>query len=338
MLYKINGLQTQTMELESLAFKDFSCYGKLEKDLEDLIAKNLLDKLFENFKIMPIFQERKRQAEADIYALNEKGELIIFELKRATATADAVMQILRYSQDAGKWSFHEIQSKYDTYVGKKTNLIDAHKEAFNLDEPLLPLDFNKKQNLIVIGSAADIGLINSIDYWKNSGISIDFIPYRVYEINKEVFFEFFALPYDFHTNVTDNKGVIFDTNRTWNENSIWYMFDNDRVAAFGDAKRFINCLYPGDLVFFSHTGTGIIGAAKIKQGNVIKDNKDTLYRDVDFLTAKPVKDKPLKSVSFSDVSNILGKSFYWARTIKVPYLSIDEANTLLKHIKTKFQE
>ena len=114
------------------------------------------------------------------------------------------------------------------------------------------------------------------------------------------------------------------------------MFDNDRVAAFGDAKRFINYLYPGDLVFFSHAGTGIIGAAKVKQGNVIKDGKDTLYRDVDFLTTKPVKGKPLKSVSFSDVSNILGKSFYWARTIKVPYLSIDEANTLLKHIKTKF--
>jgi len=335
MLYKINGIQTKAMEIESIAFNDFSHYGKLEKDLEDLIANNLLDKLFENFKIMPIFQERKRQAEADIYALNERGELIIFELKRATVTADAVLQILRYAQDAGKWTFHEIQDKYNTYMGKKIDIIEAHKEAFNLEEPLLSSDFNRKQNLIVIGSAADIELIDSIEYWKKNGITIDFIPYRVYEINKEVYFEFFALPYDYHTNLTDTKGVIFDTNRTWDPNSIWYMFNKDRVAAFGDAKRFINYLFPGDIVFFSHTGTGIIGAAKVKQGNVLKDGKDTLYRDVDFLTAKPVQGKTLKAVSFSEVSNILGKSFYWARTIKVPYLSIDEANALLRHVKSK---
>ena len=34
---------------------------------------------------MPVFQERQYQAEADIYALNEQGELVIFELKRSSA-------------------------------------------------------------------------------------------------------------------------------------------------------------------------------------------------------------------------------------------------------------
>jgi len=44
---------------------------------------------------MPIFQERQYQKEADIYALNEKGELIIFELKRGSAGEGAVHQALR---------------------------------------------------------------------------------------------------------------------------------------------------------------------------------------------------------------------------------------------------
>ncbi|WP_227992673.1 hypothetical protein [Shewanella sp. YLB-07] len=54
---------------------------------------------------MPVFQERQWQAEADIYALNESGELVIFELKRASAGKDAVHQALRYAQDAGQWSY-----------------------------------------------------------------------------------------------------------------------------------------------------------------------------------------------------------------------------------------
>lgn len=335
MLYKISGIASNNLEINPLEYKDFSHYGKLEKDLENLIANNLLDKIFENYKIMPIFQERKRQAEADIYALNEKGDLVIFELKRSSVNSDAVLQILRYSQIAGNWSYVDLQTKYNTYTKKKKDLIEAHKDAFNLEEPLLTTQFNNKQMLIVIGSAADIDLMNAVDYWKTTGVNINFIPYRIYEINKEVFFEFFALPYDYHSNITDRKGVIFDTNRTWDTNSIWYMFENNLVAAFGDAKRFINYLNPGDLIFYSHTGTGIIGVAKVKQGNILKDGNDTLYREVEFLTNKQIKNNSIKSIPFSQVSKILKKSFYWARTIKVPYLSIDEAEKLLNYIKTK---
>jgi hypothetical protein len=36
---------------------------------------------------------------------------------------------------------------------------------------------------------------------------------------------------------------------------------------------------------------------------------------------------------FRKVSEITGKSFYWARTIKVPYLSKEEADTLADELK-----
>jgi RecB family endonuclease NucS len=98
MLYKIERSGDVFEKIEPVEFKDFSSFGKLEKDLENLIAKNILDILFEEAKLMPIFQERQWQSEADIYALNEKGDLVIFELKRATAGHDAVQQALRYAQ------------------------------------------------------------------------------------------------------------------------------------------------------------------------------------------------------------------------------------------------
>ncbi len=79
MLYKLGSTDGKFDTLEPVAFKNFSNFGNREKDLEDLIAKNILDVLFEDASLMPIFQERQGQGEADIYALDEKGELIIFE-------------------------------------------------------------------------------------------------------------------------------------------------------------------------------------------------------------------------------------------------------------------
>lgn len=206
MLYKLCLTDKTNDKLDPVAFKDFSSFGSNEKDLENLIASSILDLLFEESSLMPIFQERQGQAEADIYALNEKGELIIFELKRSSAGEGAVHQALRYAQDAGQWSYSSIQEKYWTYSNTQTDLIKAHEEAFNLEHPLHAKEINNKQHLIIIGSAADDSLINAVDYWKRQGISIDFLPYRIYEIGNDKYFVFFALPYDKHKNPEIQKG------------------------------------------------------------------------------------------------------------------------------------
>lgn len=338
MLYKLSATDGKFDRLEPSAFKDFSSFGNLEKDLEELIAKSILDVLFEDASLMPIFQERQYQSEADIYALNEKGELIIFELKRGAAGEGAVHQALRYAQDAGQWTYSTLQNKYQQYTGENVDLNLAHQEAFNLEHSLDAKELNNKQHLIIIGSAADDNLINAVDYWKHQGISIDFLPYRIYELDGEKYFEFFALPYDKHKNPGGIKGVLFDTNRSWDEESIWYMMENDRVAAFGDAKRFVEYVYPGDIVFFSHKWTGLIAAGRVKKGGIKAPDEDTLYQDVQFITPVPQKGQTIKAMPFGKVSEITGKSFFWARTIKVPYLSRDEAENLAKELKSHLEK
>ena len=338
MLYKLGSSDGKFDKLEPIAFKDFSSFGNLEKDLEELIAKSILDVLFEDVSLMPIFQERQYQAEADIYALNEKGELIIFELKRGTAGEDAVHQALRYAQDAGQWAYSTLQNKYQQYTGENSDLHLAHQEAFNLEHALNAKELNQKQQLIIIGSAADDSLINAVDYWKQQGISIDFLPYRIYELDGDKYFEFFALPYDKHKNPGDIKGVLFDTNSSWDEESIWYMMENSRVAAFGDAKRFVEYVYPGDIVFFSHTRTGLVAAGRVKKGSIKSPDDETLYREVEFLTPVPKREEMIRAMPFGKVSEITGKSFFWARTIKVPYLSRDEAKNLAKELESYLEK
>ena len=337
MLYKLSSMGGRFDAIEPMAFRDFASFGQLEKDLEDLIARNILSVLFEDAGLMPIYQERQGQQAADIYALNATGDLTIFELKRGTAGEGAVHQALRYAQDAGRWSHAQLEERFREYRGGDKHLAEEHQAEFYLDAPLRADEFNCRQHLVVIGGAADDGLIGAVDYWRQQGVSIDFLPYRIYELVGECYFEFHSLPYDRHRNPADEKGILFDTNRTYNEESIWYMMEKRRVAAFGDAKRFVEQVSVGDIVFFSHRWSGIVAAAKVR-GPVQPDGSETLYRDVEFITPVPQRGTELAAMPFGRVSEITGRSFYWARTIKYPYLSGEEAARLVVELRRHLGE
>src|ERR1043166_86447 len=341
MLYKFGTDYKESLTLEPVGYRDFSDIGLVEKDLESLLNDHLLDLLFEDSPLMPIFRERSRQAEADLYALDASGNLVIFELKRAGADSKAALQVLRYCQEAGQWSYSDLQSRFDKYsrvAGEQSrDLSAAHAEAFQLTSKIPPEQFNRRQRLRVIGSVADDDLIAAVDYWKSQGLLIDFLPYRIYELKGDLFFELFSPPYDRHRNPAKLKGVLFDTNLSWNENSVWEMLERKRIAAYGGVKGVVDFLNNGDVVFLSHRGVGLVAAGRVT--GPPKDNgPEERYRPLEFLTSVPTRETDLRnhSLSFGEVTEITGKSFYWARTIKVPYLSKAEADELVAAMKAKF--
>jgi hypothetical protein len=331
MLYKLGKSATKFNAIDPLPFSGLP----KEKELEDLLAQNLWDVLFESSQLMPIRQERSWQPEADIYALNEQGDLVIFELKRAHADGGAVHQALRYCEKAGRYSYEMLEKMLRTYRnGRPLSLQQEHQNGFDLEHPLDRSAFNKKQHLVIVGSAGDDELIRNVDYWKSKGISLSFIPYRVYEIAGEHYFEFFSLPYDQHSNPGLVKGVIFDTNLSYNEESIWYMCNGDRVAAFGSIKGIVHSFNKGDVVFLYHKGYGIVSAGEVKS-NVKEDGPaDAMYRDLKWLTPKPSKGKTFKAMSVAEIKQVTGRSFYWAKTMKPPYLNKEDAACLLKNLKS----
>lgn len=337
MLYKLNFRQPSASRLEPIPFSGLSALGKLEKDLENILADHLLDVLFEDEPLMPIFRERPYQPEADLYALNQEGDLIIFELKRGTVGNEAVHQLLRYAQDAGQWTFKELQRKFAVYSrefeSEDNNLSTAHSEAFKLEHPLQPSEFNRRQHLWLIGSAADAKLIDAVEYWRQQGILMRFAPYRIYQVAGDHYFEFFSAPYDRHSNPADVKGVLFDTNQAYNADSVWDMIENKRIAAYGGAKDTVEYLNPRDIVFYSHRGEGIIAAAEVI-GPTKQDGSEQKYRSVKFLTSVPDRQHDIRrSMSFPQVSEVTGKRFFWARTAKVPYLTSEEAKALLQELR-----
>lgn len=332
MLYRLGKSSHFFDSIDPLPFSSLP----LEKELEDLLAQNLWDVLFEGSQLMPIRQERVWQPEADIYALNEAGDLVIFELKRASADGGAVHQALRYCEKAARFNYDKLEAMLQAYSKENTaSLQQEHQIGFDLEHPLDRSAFNKRQHLFIVGNAGDDELIRNIDYWKSRGISIGFIPYRVYDIKGDHYFEFFSPPYDQHSNPSNKKGVIFDTNLSYDEESVWYMCERSRVAAFGHIKGIVHSFSKGDIVFLYHKGQGIVAAGEIKSEVKADPDQDALYRDLKWLTTQPKKGDSLKALSAAEIKSVMGFNFWWAKTMKPPFLNKEESRKLLQALLSK---
>lgn len=330
MLYKLGKSGKRFDSIEPMPFEGLP----KEKHLEDLIAQNLFDVLFEGNELMPIKQERQWQPEADIYALNKQGDLVIFELKKDMAGGGALHQALRYCEEAAQDGYEALQQHYRKYRNDQVlDLQDAHRDTFGLEHALDRSAFNRQQHLVVVGSASDAALMRNVRYWKSRGLSIDFIPYRVYSIAGEQYFEFFSLPFDEHSNPDETKGVIFDTNRTYNQDSIWYMCEGNRVAAFGSIKGIVHSFKRKDVVFLYHVGHGIVGAGEVKSGVLEDHNADAKYCEVKWLTPKPERGQPMKAMSAAQIKKVMGFNFWWAKTMKPPFLDRTESAQLVEALQ-----
>lgn len=343
MLYKMK--LTDKKDVQSLEPTPFTSFSELvlkEINLENIVSENLFEVLNCKLLLMSFFHDQLGQKIVGIYALDENGDLTIFEVKRNTVSDNPVLQLLATVQEASRWDYSKLDEFYrkhcQTNKEEDQSLKDAHQEFFKVE--LSSDNFNQKQHLIVIGNAADKKLINFVQYLNKQGLPISFASYRVYEIKEEMYFEFLYPSIDQHANLPTIKGVIIDTNEKYKEDrkpDLWYMVKNSRIAAFGDDKKHIDSKFNiNDIVFYYHDGYGIVAAGIVKSDRKIDiDMQDTWYRDVVFLTKPPIKSNELLFMPSNMVGKVIRrkKPIVWQGTVKSLPLSIDEAEILVDELK-----
>jgi len=334
MLFKVDNER-----LKPVGFEDYRRFGGREKDLENLMAKHLFDDLFENNPYLVITQERPFREEPDILAVDRNGDLVLFELKLSSVDDSAVHQAFRYVERFGTYTYKQLNRLCSGDLEQPNTLQEIHQENFLLSEPLRQEEFNRHQKMVVVGNSADESLVRSVEFWRGQGIDIDFIPYRIYRLHENLYLEFFAKPYDQHTNPIYHKGVMFDTNRSYDEEALQYMLDKGRVAAWDSRAAAVTVFSEGDYVFLSHKGVGLVAAGRV-HGGVHETNYGAsmeLYRNVRFETPVPDRvDGCIPRLTFGEVAEIVGRGFYWARIDKRPYLTAEESELLLQAMQERF--
>lgn len=133
------------------------------------------------------------------------------------------------------------------------------------------------------------------------------------------------------------KGIMFDTNISYSDTNEYEMISENKIAAYGDAKRYIDSFHKDDYALFYSKGRGIIAIGQIitEDPSEIGDEKNHSVRMI--VPEKFNGDiKALPALSPYEIKTILKRNFYWASTIKTPFLTGMQVETLIRELQKKY--
>ena len=267
MLYKLN-----VDEIESSArmeVKTPADFNLREEDIENFL-KSRLDEIVSEDQLMLIGQERRGQEEADLLALDKDGVLYIFELKRWESNQENILQVMRYGQIFGRYTYDELEDLAKRQQRLDGVLKEKHKEYFDLDKELSDSDFNKDQVFVLVTNGMDKDTISAVKFWSQKGVRIECSPYRIYDINGEPYIQFDTYnPEDEVLPEENTSYFIVNTNKTYMSN-VWKDMLNDhstgKAAAYYDRKISVCRILKGFRVYLYHTGVGVIASGVATSG------------------------------------------------------------------------
>lgn len=259
-------------------------------------------------------------------ALDVDGKLHIFELKRWQSSPENLLQVLRYGQKFGNYDyssleylFHDFLLKYKPGRKKKT-LQEAHREYFELDEPLSHDKFNYEQEFIVITSGVDRQTKDAIDYWNKKGLPVKALPFQIYNTNNdELLFEIASYSPEGDTFTLLPEGLtVVNTNHTYMENAWKEMLDNNKASAYYGRKTSISGVPKRSPIALYHTGVGIIAfgvtTSEYRRKPYGDDPEEEFYLLCDFeFKINPIKE-PQKAVKASKINDYLNSSYRFRQT------------------------
>ncbi|MBA3967866.1 MAG: hypothetical protein H0X47_19235 [Nitrospirales bacterium] len=230
-------------------------FGGCEKDLENYLREIIGDLLFPEYLVFG--NERSFQKEADLFAVNSSGDLVIFELKvDGLFDRGKIYQALDYAQHFSFWRYKEMNDLFQKCYSERDELMDAFEDhfGFRVDRT----EFNKKQKVIVIShsSSEDTGRVSR--YWKGLGLDIEEYYYRFYAVSGKRYFEI-SNELWFQQN---SYNCWINTCSRYIPKAYLDMVKGKKAATYGDRRSIIGPWMNKSYIFLYHNGCGVIGVGR----------------------------------------------------------------------------
>jgi RecB family endonuclease NucS len=130
----------------------------------------------------------------DILGVDERGDTVVVELKRGRAPRDVVAQALEYAGEIRNVDYDYLNERYREFLrneqgytdrGEIPSLREAHREYFDLEDPLSEREFNDDQRLVVVGTDFGDVVLNMADFLREKGIDVIAVEYSTYRDSEE---------------------------------------------------------------------------------------------------------------------------------------------------------
>lgn len=296
--------------------------GLVEGDIENFL-KSRLHEIVSEDQLMLIGQEPGGGEYADLLALDKDGTLYIFELKRWESRSENLLQVMRYGQIFGRYSYEQLEDLAKRQQKLEGLLKESHQEYFDLDKELSESDFNKDQVFVLVTNGMDKDTISAVNYWSQKGVRIECSPYRIYEIAEEPYIQFDTYNPDDEVIPEENTGIfIVNTNKTYMPDAWRDMLGDSltgKASAYYGRKGSIRNISKGSHIYLYHTGDGIIAkgvaTADYQSTACAGDEDKEFFVPLKFEWALPEDKWNEKAPKASQINQQLGSGYRFRQTV-----------------------
>ena len=233
-------------------------FGLDERGLQDILFRSL-DRLIPEDELLLVMQSRRWQEEPDIMALGADGTLFVFELKAWESRSANLLQVLRYGQVYGQYSYQQLDALFRSFTVMDRPLKDAHHSTFDVELP--EQEYNKHQVFVVMTNGLDHETREAIQYWRRCGLDVRPWVYRAYKGTAgEMLLEIspFATRDNPYEDIQEGFCIV-NTNFSNNPKDHEMMLKEHCASAFYSPwKEKIERISKGDVVFLYQSGVGIV--------------------------------------------------------------------------------
>jgi len=253
-------LDTQSCELSRVTRGQLSDIGWSEEKFQKLLFDHL-ESVLGDEDLVPLSRSRRWQEEPDIMAMDRNGHLYIFELKRWEAKEENLLQVLRYGQIYGQYSYEQLDEMFRRFYSDGSRLLGFLNNRFQLVPPLTESQVNSHQHFVVMTNGLDFRTRRAIQYWKHKNVDVRSWLYRIYKLSEGqvlVEFEKFRLQEDPDEDIEQGY-YILNTNFSNSRKCDQDMLDHQKAAAYMDPWKYkIEKLKKGNRVFLYRSGEGLV--------------------------------------------------------------------------------
>jgi hypothetical protein len=326
--------ENRTFEpLSGMAISD--SHGGSEKDLEDYLKSVIGDLIFPEYLVFG--NERAFQGEADLFAVNGNGDLVLFELKvHGHYDRGKIYQAMSYAQIFSTWRYESMNGHFKKCFSDAVgDLLDEFEDHFGYR--LDPADFNRHQRIIIISHSSSPDTMAVSGYWKSKGIDIEEYFYRFYEAEGKTLFE---LSNELFFNQNTGHCWINTCSRHIPD-AVFDMVSNRKAAIYEERKGAIGNWMNRGHVFLYQNGYGIVasgtGTAAIKdEYNESLGANERSIRLSGFISGVDPVAKIIKSsIPPWKIKELLGRDFYFPNSLVT--LGKDEAEKLRSECESVFR-